>query len=494
MNEKKDFEATKAEIANVTKVASAKAVKGLKSALAIGAYQSETDDEIGRSKQHAKHMRKTRKRNFARKMHLIDPNYGKKAAGILAAGTALGLAATTVPGVGSVLGPTMGGAVIAGGLAYLETDAHRSLGDHAILDSLLDDRGDNWRTNTGTTGFKGKGDYEADSALTAVIESDEDEEFDFDDLLPSQYGGKNEILTAAAAAAAGKAPSAKASSSLPSLIGGLDISEGVHDDDEDEDVDGVMDLGSFAPKKRGATKAEAPSYSLDEPYAVQQAQAQARAQGQQSAQHAQGTGQRFTNPHSSPAVQMATPDAFFDLINGPSRQAAPSAVATAPVQDSTPVLAPFQGSAPPAAVVPPAMLDPDIPAQLQQKLLLAAQQKALEAQSIPLEMRPSDLELPPIMRKTPEPTKPVDPFAALAKQQLQEQKRETSEAPTSTPTSAVPAQDASTSFFPAAAAQIPSPAARAAAVAEEDPFAELYNRTQPSTVVAASYDALHSLR
>eukprot|EP00011_Vannellida_sp_DIVA3-517-6-12_P003054 CAMPEP_0114625260 /NCGR_PEP_ID=MMETSP0168-20121206/11180_1 /TAXON_ID=95228 ORGANISM="Vannella sp., Strain DIVA3 517/6/12" /NCGR_SAMPLE_ID=MMETSP0168 /ASSEMBLY_ACC=CAM_ASM_000044 /LENGTH=480 /DNA_ID=CAMNT_0001836539 /DNA_START=136 /DNA_END=1575 /DNA_ORIENTATION=+ len=480
MNEKKDFEATKAEIANVTKQASAKAVKGLKSALAIGAYQSETDDEIGRSKAHAKHMRKTRKRNFARKMHLIDPNYGKKAAGILAAGTALGLAATTVPGVGSVLGPTMGGAVIAGGLAYLETDAHRSLGDHAILDSLLDDRGDNWRTNTGTTGFKGKGDYEAESALSGVVDSD-DEDFDFDDLLPPEYGGKAAILSSSAGAAGQQQTK---SNSLPGLIGGLDISEGVHDDDEDDDIDGLMDLGSFAPKSKKAEPQETGrSYTLDQPYSQQQSQ---------------GVGQRFTNPHSSPAVQMAgqggntTPAAFFDLVNGPPAAAAAPPTAAQPAADPLVSMAAPITATP---VIPAEALDPSIPPHLQQKLLQAAQLKAQQAQARPLQMQPQDLELPPIMRKTPKPAEPEDPFALLAKQQLQSQAggdaAESAKAAESA--ESAPASAKSGSIFATAAAQIPSAASSkaAAAPAEDDPFAELYNRPQQSAVVAASYDALH---
>merc|ERR1712063_76669 len=119
---------SKKEIVSQRDIDNAKTVvkKGLKTGLGIGCYNSETDNEIGRSKEHAKHMRRTRRQNFARKMNLIDPNYGKKAAGVLAAGTALGLAATTLPGVGAVAGPVVGGGVIASGLAFLETDAHRS--------------------------------------------------------------------------------------------------------------------------------------------------------------------------------------------------------------------------------------------------------------------------------------------------------------------------------------------------------------------------------
>ena len=164
--------------------------KGLKSAFAIGCYNSEVDDEIGRSSQHAKHMRRTRRRNFATKMNLIDPHYGKKAAGILAAGTVLGLAATTVPAVGAALGPTVGGAVIAGGLAFLETDAHRAVGDHAILDSLLEDRDDNWRTNINTTGYNGHGDFFDPTSQQTIEWSDSDDE-DLSNLLPPNLGGTN---------------------------------------------------------------------------------------------------------------------------------------------------------------------------------------------------------------------------------------------------------------------------------------------------------------
>merc|ERR1712137_1521998 len=176
MSNKKDLVSAKD-----IEVAKEKTKKGLKSAFAIGCYNSETDNEIGRSKEHAKHMRRTRRQNFARKMNLIDPHYGKKAAGILAAGTALGLAATTLPGVGAVAGPVVGGGVIASGLAFLETDAHRAVGDHAILDSLLDDRDDNWRTNTTLSGYDGHGDNISDFDRQQMLtwsDSDEDDGLD----------------------------------------------------------------------------------------------------------------------------------------------------------------------------------------------------------------------------------------------------------------------------------------------------------------------------
>jgi len=164
--------------------------RGVRHALAIGCYNSTTDDEIGRSKEHAKHMRRTRRRNFATKMSLIDPHYGKKAAGVLAAGTVLGLAATTVPTVGVALGPTVGGAVIASGLAYIETDAHRKVGDHAILDSLLEDRGDNVRTNTSLVGYNGRGDYGSPADQFEIEEWTDSDDEEYADLLPPSLGGR----------------------------------------------------------------------------------------------------------------------------------------------------------------------------------------------------------------------------------------------------------------------------------------------------------------
>jgi len=164
--------------------------RGLRHALAIGCYNSQTDDEIGRSKEHAKHMRRTRRRNFATKMSLIDPHYGKKAAAVLGAGTVLGLAATTVPTVGVALGPTVGGAIIAGGLAYIETDAHRKVGDHALLDSLLDDRGDNINTNSTLIGYDGHGDRVSSFDLAQVAEWSDSDDEEFANLLPPSLGGK----------------------------------------------------------------------------------------------------------------------------------------------------------------------------------------------------------------------------------------------------------------------------------------------------------------
>ena len=164
--------------------------KVIKTALGVGIYNSEVDDEIGRSKEHAKHMRKTRRRNFARKMSLIDPNYGKKAAGVLAFGAVLGIAAATVPAVGPVLGPAVGGAVIGGGLAALETDAHLSVGDHAILDSLMEDRDDNWRTNQQLSGYNFNNDFEHSGGGFDWDEEDDDE---FDDFVPEEWGGTQNL-------------------------------------------------------------------------------------------------------------------------------------------------------------------------------------------------------------------------------------------------------------------------------------------------------------
>jgi len=173
----------------VVEKAKTQAIKMGKSALAIDCYRSETDNEIGRSDEHAKHMRKTRRKNFARKMKLIDPHYGKKAAAVLTAGTIAGLAAVNVPAVGPVLGPSLGGAVIAGGLAYIETDAHRKVGDHAILDSLLDDSGDNWRTNVSMVGFDGHGDRISEFDRQQMLCWSDSEDDDLDDLLPAGLGG-----------------------------------------------------------------------------------------------------------------------------------------------------------------------------------------------------------------------------------------------------------------------------------------------------------------
>lgn len=174
-------------------IAKEKTKKGLKSAFAIDCYKSDTDNEIGRNKEHAKHMRKTRRANFTKKMELIDPHYGKKAASILAAGTAAGLAATALPGVGPVAGPTVGGAVIAGGLAFLETDAHRSVGDHAILDSLLEDRDDNWRTNATLHGYNGHGDRISEFDAQQMLTWSDDDDNDLDNLLPDNMKNEKNI-------------------------------------------------------------------------------------------------------------------------------------------------------------------------------------------------------------------------------------------------------------------------------------------------------------
>ena len=38
--------------------------------------------------------------------------------------------------------PAVMGAVVGGGFAKMEADAHAAVGDHAVLDGLLDDTGD----------------------------------------------------------------------------------------------------------------------------------------------------------------------------------------------------------------------------------------------------------------------------------------------------------------------------------------------------------------
>lgn len=253
-------------------VAKQKTKKGLKSAFAIGCYNSETDNEIGRSKEHAKHMRRTRRSNFAKKMKLIDPNYGKKAAGILAAGAVLGVAATTVPTVGAALGPTVGGAVIAGGLAYLETDAHRSVGDHAILDSLLDDRDDNWRTNTTLDGYNGHGDTISEFDKQQMLAWSDSDSDDLDTLLPStMLEQKMEMQE-------------NLNSSNP-LFDALSDNNNSTPNSPIIDLFGDMDLSdsqsSINIQKSNSSIPRPPSPSLE----------------------SQGTGERYTNPHSSSVLQ-----------------------------------------------------------------------------------------------------------------------------------------------------------------------------------------------
>merc|ERR1712137_686913 len=249
---------------NVDK-ARTQAVKGLKSAFAIDCYKSETDNEIGRSDEHAKHMRRTRRKNFARKMKLIDPHYGKKAAGVLAAGTALGLATTSVPAVGPVLGPSVGGAVIAGGLAFLETDAHRSVGDHAILDSLLDDRDDNWRTNTSLHGFDGHGDTISEFDRQQMLAwSDSDSEEDLDNLLPPEMSNR------------AKANSPPGGTSNNPLFDSTDSDTSSQKYPSMENL-GLFDSTESKPvQKTNIPRPPSPDF---------------------------GSGQRTTNPHSSAAVQ-----------------------------------------------------------------------------------------------------------------------------------------------------------------------------------------------
>jgi hypothetical protein len=116
-----------------------------KTAFVVGVYESKEDNALGRTEEQSQEMISTRKRNFSQKMGIIDPHYGKKAVGVLAAGTVIGLAATIVPGVGAALGPAVGSAIIASGLAAIEVNAHNQVGDHAILDSLLADQSDDWK-------------------------------------------------------------------------------------------------------------------------------------------------------------------------------------------------------------------------------------------------------------------------------------------------------------------------------------------------------------
>ena len=297
-------------------VAKEKTKKGLKSALAIGCYNSETDNEIGRSKEHAKHMRRTRRQNFARKMNLIDPHYGKKAAGVLAAGTALGLAATTIPGVGAVAGPAVGGGVIAGGLAFLETDAHRAVGDHAILDSLLDDRDDNWRTNTTLSGYDGHGDNISDFDRQQMLTwSDSDEDDGLDELLPE---GMSERRKSAA-------PASVASNSNP-LFDAVD-------DSNSQKYPSMDSLGLFDSNDSQNQKTN--SSSVPRPPSPQL-----------------GAGERTTNPHSSNTVQsMGNSFSTLNLFDQPTEPAEDdffaSLTSTPPLQPTTQKSSSFSSDIPP---------------------------------------------------------------------------------------------------------------------------------------------------
>eukprot|EP00276_Gloeochaete_wittrockiana_P017758 CAMPEP_0184347348 /NCGR_PEP_ID=MMETSP1089-20130417/15451_1 /TAXON_ID=38269 ORGANISM="Gloeochaete wittrockiana, Strain SAG46.84" /NCGR_SAMPLE_ID=MMETSP1089 /ASSEMBLY_ACC=CAM_ASM_000445 /LENGTH=246 /DNA_ID=CAMNT_0026678341 /DNA_START=152 /DNA_END=889 /DNA_ORIENTATION=- len=186
-------------------------------------YQSETDKDMGRSKEQAKYMRSTRRRNFAAKMATIDPGYNKKAASILAAGTVLGLAATAVPGVGAALGPTVGGAVIASGLAALEVSAHKRVGDHAVLDTLLADQGDEWKAWApgAQAGQSGQGGFDDDDQDWDDDDDDEDyDDFQFGEAQLGQYLRPKTASSASLPSASSAPASASASASRVPLSTG----------------------------------------------------------------------------------------------------------------------------------------------------------------------------------------------------------------------------------------------------------------------------------
>lgn len=167
------------EVVKGTKKTVEKGVKYVKdTAKAITKDSYATDADQYRSKSQKRRMKAGRRRNFANKMDIIDPHYGKKAAAVLATGTALGLAATTCPGVGAALGPAVGGVVIATGLAKLEHDAHKAVGDHATLDTLLDDTSDDWKAQQLMRMEKDEFEQQREEWLDDVLGYDDDDDDD----------------------------------------------------------------------------------------------------------------------------------------------------------------------------------------------------------------------------------------------------------------------------------------------------------------------------
>eukprot|EP01103_Thecamoeba_quadrilineata_P017425 TRINITY_DN6180_c0_g1_i1.p1 TRINITY_DN6180_c0_g1~~TRINITY_DN6180_c0_g1_i1.p1 ORF type:complete len:314 (+),score=93.29 TRINITY_DN6180_c0_g1_i1:54-944(+) len=81
--------------------------------------------------------RELRRQNFFDKRNLFDPDYDRKAAGVIVGGTIAGFAATSIPIAGVLLGPAVAGAVTFGGLVKIENDSVKKLGDPRMLDNLL---------------------------------------------------------------------------------------------------------------------------------------------------------------------------------------------------------------------------------------------------------------------------------------------------------------------------------------------------------------------
>lgn len=448
--------------------------KGLKSAFAIGCYKSEVDDEIGRSDQHAKHMRRTRRRNFATKMNLIDPNYGKKAAGILAAGTVLGLAATTVPAVGAALGPTVGGAVIAGGLAFLETDAHRAVGDHAILDSLLEDRDDNWRTNITTTGYNGHGDFFDPTAQQTIEWSDSDDE-NLSNLLPPNLGGTNSEDFPDSEDFFPAPSSQKASVKSASDKNLVSNMKALNFDDSNQkpatssnnlnffDTSESLDFFSIPPSASSSNKSSVPrppspvgqnnNFLFEIAFSSNTPSSQPSVPRPPSPLGSAAPGQRFANPHTSPALQM--------------------------MQNTQPTIQ-LQSPPPPAAVeddffnslLQPAPLQPE-----KVKTASSAPSEIPEQISIRLEQQKKATQQNNLLFPTAPTTTPQSSFPVSNSQPFQ-QPIAAPAAPKSNDldffaelSGSKPAPTSSGSFFSTVAAAIPPPTTNTF-----DPFADLYAR------------------
>jgi len=116
----------------------------------LGKNPYATEEDKGRSRATKDRLRQQRRQNFNKKMHLIDPNYGKKTIGIVTAGVVLGASTTFLGGgAGAVVAPIVCGAIIGAGMTALEVNAHMSVGDFSTLDGLLADTSDDWkRTKT----------------------------------------------------------------------------------------------------------------------------------------------------------------------------------------------------------------------------------------------------------------------------------------------------------------------------------------------------------
>lgn len=436
---------SKKEIVSQRDIDNAKTVvkQGLKTGLGIGCYNSETDNEIGRSKEHAKHMRRTRRQNFARKMKLIDPHYGKKAAAVLATGTVLGLAATTVPAVGAALGPSVGGAVIAGGLVFLETDAHRAVGDHAILDSLLDDRDDNWRTNTTLNGYDGHGDKISEfDRQQMLLWSDSDSEDDLDNLLPEYMsGGKREKIELS--------KNSNSSNALFDALGDYGDDNVVAPQVEDLPQDFFSSMESLGLSNSPSTNnSSSAKYSVPRPPSPEL-----------SSYAGGGGGQRFTNPHATPTLQkMGT-----TTNSTPSNQIPDLFASNEPSSKSQQLEDDFFASfssppMTPEAVSPNSSFSSNIPNNLGMKI---NQNKANQTNTTPVQSQP------------PQSNNGGDDFFA-----------------------AFP-QDSQTSFFSTVASAIPSTSKQNTPQTDNsDPFADLYSRpvsSSSNTKPASNYNALHGM-